>query len=66
MIVCQCKGTTDRQIRDALTCGAHGSEDVGRQCGAGTACGGCRTTIEVLVRETRRQAQGAEPLSSVA
>lgn len=66
MIVCQCKGTTDSQVRDVLTCGASCSEEVGRRCGAGTACGGCRPTLEVLVREAAREQARIEPLHSVA
>ena len=67
MIVCHCKGTTDRQIRTALACGASCGEDVGRACGgSGTICGGCRPTIETLVREgARKQARDLQ-LSSVA
>jgi bacterioferritin-associated ferredoxin len=67
MIVCHCKGTTDRQIRTALSYGASCGDDVGRACGgSGMICGGCRPVIESLVQErARKQAKGSK-LSSVA
>ena len=67
MIVCHCTGTTDRQIRDALVCGARCRDDVGRHCGgAGQACGGCRPVIEALVHQRANERSEAGPLSSVA
>ena len=67
MIVCQCKGTTDRQIRTALACGAVSGNDVGRACGgSGMICGGCRPTVETLVREYARKQARDPQLSSVA
>jgi len=55
MFVCQCTGTTDRQIREALICGAQGEREVRRRCGAGTVCGGCTPTIQGLLRESVRK-----------
>ncbi len=47
MIVCLCRGVSEREIREALRCGAASIEDVARTCaGAGTDCGMCRPDIE--------------------
>ncbi len=64
MIVCHCTGTTDREIRElcqqSAASGAAGPFDaslegvgseIGRSCGAGEACRGCRATIEEIVRQ---------------
>ncbi len=56
MIVCLCKGVTDRTIRTLVREGACSIGDVGRACDAGRSCGGCRPTIDQLVEtETRRR-----------
>ncbi|HEX6421274.1 MAG TPA: (2Fe-2S)-binding protein [Acidimicrobiales bacterium] len=49
MIVCHCEVVSDRQIRDAAEHGACTVDEVGERCGAGTRCGSCRPTIDVLV-----------------
>jgi len=47
MIVCLCRGVSDRQIVEAVRCGARSLDDVARRCdGAGTDCGSCRAHIE--------------------
>ena len=56
MIVCLCKGVTDRTIRTLVHEGACSIRDVGRACDAGRTCGGCRPTIHQLVEtETKRR-----------
>jgi bacterioferritin-associated ferredoxin len=49
MLVCHCAKICDRTIRACLDRGARSIDDVGRECGAGTVCGGCRPTIGALV-----------------
>jgi bacterioferritin-associated ferredoxin len=51
MIVCHCKGVTDRDIRRMVEQGAlpHCEED--RVRAAGTECGGCRTLIDRILLE---------------
>jgi bacterioferritin-associated ferredoxin len=39
----------DRAIRECVDRGARTVDDVGRACGAGVICRGCRPTIEALV-----------------
>jgi bacterioferritin-associated ferredoxin len=47
MIVCVCRGVSERQVVEAVRCGARTLEDVARQCdGAGTDCGSCQAYLE--------------------
>jgi bacterioferritin-associated ferredoxin len=50
MILCHCKGVSDKSVRSAIRCGASSVRDVARACGAGTGCGGCRPLIQELIR----------------
>lgn len=52
MIVCHCKRVTDRDIHAAVDAGARTEADIARACGAGTCCGGCRSSISEVL-ETR-------------
>ena len=49
MIVCLCKGVSDRTVRLAIAEGAKSVEAVGARCGAGTDCRSCRHAIQDLV-----------------
>lgn len=60
MIVCHCKGITDRDIRKAVLEGASTRTDVERMCQAGSECGGCRPLIEQLVGK-EAASQAGEP-----
>ncbi len=60
MIVCHCQKVNHRRILEVIGQGARSVEEVGRACGAGTGCGGCRPAIELLIR----QATGSEPVAS--
>jgi bacterioferritin-associated ferredoxin len=51
MLVCHCKGLTDRQVRDAVREGAGTRRQLSRSCGAGAVCGGCRPVIEEILEE---------------
>ena len=47
MIACLCRGVSDREITDAIRCGARTLEEVATRCaGAGGDCGACRSFIE--------------------
>lgn len=52
MIVCHCKGVSDRAVRRAVAEGARTRGQVARRCGAGTVCGGCRPVIQELLAES--------------
>jgi bacterioferritin-associated ferredoxin len=56
VIVCVCRGVSDREVATAVDRGARSVEDVTRRCdGAGTDCGSCRSLIEEqLVLGSRR------------
>lgn len=53
VIVCHCKGISDRDVRAAIRSGAACRVQVGERCAAGTGCGGCHGTIEDLIRTER-------------
>jgi bacterioferritin-associated ferredoxin len=53
VIVCHCKGVSDRAIRAAIRGGARSCQQVGRTCEAGHYCGGCQPLIrELIARES--------------
>jgi bacterioferritin-associated ferredoxin len=49
MLVCHCKGLTDRDVRRAIESGACTRREVTLRCGAGSVCGGCRPVIDELL-----------------
>jgi bacterioferritin-associated ferredoxin len=49
LLVCHCHRVCDRVIRECVEDGARSLDDIGRACGAGTACGGCQPTIGALL-----------------
>ena len=51
MIVCHCKGITDRDIRRAAGDHRPTRREIGSSCGAGTGCGGCAATIREILRD---------------
>jgi assimilatory nitrate reductase catalytic subunit len=48
MIVCICKGVSDRAVMAAMDSGACGAAAIAAATGAGTECGGCREELETL------------------
>jgi bacterioferritin-associated ferredoxin len=49
MVVCHCKGLTDRDVCGAIAAGACSGPELARQCGAGSVCGGCRPLLDELL-----------------
>jgi len=49
MIVCHCRGVSDRKIREAIRRGAHSPREVAMACHAGRTCGGCIPTVRELI-----------------
>ena len=49
MILCICKGVSDKTVRLTIAAGAKSVEAVGARCGAGTDCRTCRHAIQDLV-----------------
>jgi len=55
MIVCHCRGLSDRAIRDVIRRGAHSPREVALACHAGRSCGGCIPAVRELIKsETSR------------
>jgi bacterioferritin-associated ferredoxin len=60
VIVCHCRGTSDRDIRRAIRCGASNLGEVARVCGAASGCGGCAgTVLEIMASESDAGAERA-------
>lgn len=51
MLVCHCKGLTERALRRTVKKGACSVAEVTLSCGAGGICGGCRPAIQEIVDE---------------
>jgi bacterioferritin-associated ferredoxin len=49
MYVCICAAVTDVELRDCIGDGARTVEEIGEACGAGTGCGSCLDTVDVLL-----------------
>lgn len=56
MIVCHCRGVTDREIRRCVRAGEVTVCGVSRACGAATGCGGCKPLVGKIV-EAELEAQ---------
>jgi bacterioferritin-associated ferredoxin len=56
MIVCHCFRVSDREIRQCAQEGARTVCEVGRECGAGAGCGGCRPAIAQIL-DTHEESQ---------
>lgn len=55
MIVCICKGISDREIRRRVRDGCGSVGALGRACRAGTDCGACATQLVAMVRAGRQR-----------
>ncbi|HJO22938.1 MAG: (2Fe-2S)-binding protein [Myxococcota bacterium] len=53
MLVCQCKGVSDRTVREVVRAGARSGREVARACGAGRSCGGCRPLVREIIEDER-------------
>jgi len=51
VIICHCHRISERTVVDVVRNGALSTEEVGRACGAGTSCGGCRPTLDAIVEK---------------
>jgi bacterioferritin-associated ferredoxin len=56
MIVCVCRGVSERQVEAAVAEGATTMDQVARACGAGTDCGACRFMVRELAESARSAA----------
>ena len=60
MLLCHCRGVSDRVIRTAIAYGARCPEEVAAACGAGRDCGGCRPAVEDLLEQAGSQVPVAQ------
>jgi bacterioferritin-associated ferredoxin len=51
MLICICKGLSERAIHGTIRGGATTVEEIGRACGAGTDCGTCQDALEDAICE---------------
>jgi bacterioferritin-associated ferredoxin len=65
VIVCHCKGISDREIRRAIRNGANSTREIAQACEASRGCGGCRPVLaEILESETEALCAPLHPLGS--
>lgn len=65
MLVCHCRGVSDRQIKRAVRNGACSVRQVARETGAGMRCGGCRTNVTQIVEEALADSGGSSSVASM-
>ena len=53
MIVCVCRGVSERQVEAVVAEGATTVDQVARACRAGTDCGACRFMVAEIVEAAR-------------
>ena len=53
MILCLCRGVSEREVAAVVERGAITLADVRRQCGAGTDCGSCVADIKAVLSDLR-------------
>ncbi|HEV3401670.1 MAG TPA: (2Fe-2S)-binding protein [Acidimicrobiales bacterium] len=55
MFVCHCRAVSDGDVRWCIAEGACDVDEIGRRCGAGTGCGGCRGALAQLLAALDRR-----------
>ena len=70
MIICICRGKSDRDINQAIDAGARSVRDLQR-CGIGDQCGSCHTSLRMMLAEAAAAdesvpAAAAQPCPSCA
>lgn len=68
MIVCICKGISDKTIRFLVQNGAKCLRDVMMKCNAASDCGSCACDVKALVEKFKAEEaeQPAQPLTSAS
>jgi bacterioferritin-associated ferredoxin len=57
MIVCLCRGLSERDLRRLVAEGLESTEEISGSCGAGADCGACLSMIDRLVEDVRGRAR---------
>lgn len=63
MLVCICKGVSDKDIKKAIHEGATGFRDVSVQLGVGSCCGQCAPYARELITESITEIQTSQTYS---
>jgi bacterioferritin-associated ferredoxin len=58
VIICICRGKSDRDISRAIDNGAHTVRDLQR-CGIGDQCGSCHNSLRGMIAQAQAQAAAA-------
>jgi bacterioferritin-associated ferredoxin len=62
MILCLCRGISERTVKAVIGAGAHTLDDVAAECAAGSDCGACQDMLLDLLADARaRRACTSEP-----
>jgi bacterioferritin-associated ferredoxin len=60
VIVCICRGKSDRDVRKAIDHGAESVRDLQR-CGIGTDCGSCHSSLRTMLAAASAEAAQPSP-----
>ncbi|WP_226379551.1 bacterioferritin-associated ferredoxin [Pseudonocardia sp. KRD291] len=52
LFACICAAATESEVRHCVRSGARSVEEIGDACGAGSGCGSCLNTLDVLLVTT--------------
>jgi bacterioferritin-associated ferredoxin len=66
MIVCHCRGVTDREIKRCVRAGRVTLSAVSEACGAATGCGGCGPRVHDIIEDELEGKERRLPLLQVA
>lgn len=66
MIVCLCECVSQDEIERSMAEGADSVESIGERCGAGTGCGGCHSTLELMLATRCDDREESEPTGLVS
>lgn len=58
MIICLCRGVSDKDVRRAVGRGAGAVEAISAACGAGSDCGACTLMLVDLLMESEAAGVG--------
>jgi len=56
MLICLCRGLSERDLRGLVVAGLGSTEEISQSCGAGGDCGACLSTIDRLVDDVLSRA----------
>ena len=66
MLVCLCKGVSDKKIKSLVENGASSVKQVMSTCHAGKDCGACICTVRDIIRQTRKESLSADSQADAA